>query len=79
MRPYRLHSTHLKGDIPHRYYSSLFNAWVNCLIECKFSPLGTTIQVYHNETAKVPFEYKNVVTGVKAIREIKIARPQKES
>lgn len=60
-RPYRLYDALTKTNLRWRYYSDPHRAHMGALIECRWSKVGSVIEVLNNDTGHVLGTYKRSV------------------
>ena len=65
IRRYRLWNANTKSDIRWRYYLHVRNAHLGALIECRWSPVGTVIEVYDAEAYTLVGQYSRGATSIK--------------
>lgn len=64
-RPFRLWNANEKKNIQWRYYADKKRAHIGALIEARWSPIGTTIEVYDCRNAKLLGQYTRRVDTIK--------------
>ena len=64
-RPYRLWDANAKTALRFRYYSDSKRAHLGALIECRWSQIGVTIEVYNATTGRLLGQYTRRVNGIK--------------
>jgi hypothetical protein len=63
-RPFRLWDAKLKKNLRWRYYSTAQRAHLGALIECRWAPVGTVIEVYNVIGARFHGQYKRTPNSV---------------
>jgi hypothetical protein len=63
-RPYRLWDSREKALLRWRYYSDSKRAHMGALIEARWSPIGTTIEVINHDTGHLLGQYTRRVHSV---------------
>ena len=63
-RPYRLWDAVNRQNLRWRYYSDPKRAHLGALIECRWSPIGHTIEVYDARTARLLGQYTRRVNSI---------------
>ena len=74
LRRFRLWNANEKTEIRWRYYVHVRNAHLGALIECRWSPVGTTIEVFDAEGYVLLGQYTR---GVDAIKFLDVAEGAK--
>jgi hypothetical protein len=64
VRPFRLWDAVNKCNLRWRYYSDPKRAHMGALIECRWSPIGHTIEVYDARTGRLLGQYTRRVSSV---------------
>ena len=64
-RPYRLWDTNSKAALRFRYYSDPKRAHLGALIECRWSKIGVTIEVYNAANGRLLGQYTRHVDSIK--------------
>lgn len=64
-RPYRLWNARECCVLRWRYYSDHKRAHMGALIECRWSPVGTTIEVYNANSGRLLGQYRRGVADIK--------------
>jgi len=64
-RPYRLWDANAKAALRFRYYSDPKRAHLGALIECRWSKIGVTIEVYDAGSGRLLGQYTRRVDSIK--------------
>ena len=65
IRRYHLWNANERADIRWRYYMHVRSAHLGALIECRWSEVGTTIEVYDAESYTLVGQYTRTPTAIK--------------